>query len=159
MTVEQGYVALDSRHVDTDVLEDAMWRLAKGSWKQEAAVLLLTFHGHWPSRPAFREHVEVTRQDNDLDGPLWAEIDWPALGAKLGRPFDPEHDGDQLAQSSSRELRILRLAASIAGGQPVDLNDALDSGYDDTNARLVQAAVVHAMRGFDQASALWPVRV
>jgi hypothetical protein len=44
---------------------------------------------------------------------------------------------------SSGEGRVLRLAASIAAGVPVDLRDAL-TGLDEANSGLVAAAVLHA---------------
>ena len=48
-----------------------------------------------------------------------------------------------LLPCSSGENRILRLAASIAAGIPVDLNDAL-SGLDQARIALVVRAVRHA---------------
>lgn len=158
MQVEEGYVKVDPLALDIDVLEDALWRIGKGKYKTEAALLLLSFHGHWLRRAAFRSHVMVERPADDPNGPLWASVDWEAIAGEIGRPYDPAVGGDQMAQSSSRELRVLRIAASLGGGGLVDLSDVLDAGFDQTNARLVQAAVVHAMQGFTGAADLWPVR-
>ena len=41
------------------------------------------------------------------------------------------------------EGRVLRIAASIAGGVPVDLREAV-TGLDENNAVLAAAAVLHA---------------
>jgi hypothetical protein len=41
------------------------------------------------------------------------------------------------------EERVLRIAASIAGGVPVDLGEAV-TGLDENNAVLAAAAVLHA---------------
>jgi hypothetical protein len=43
----------------------------------------------------------------------------------------------------SGEGRVLRIAASIAGGVPVDLGEAV-TGLDENNAVLAAAAVLHA---------------
>lgn len=48
---------------------------------------------------------------------------------------------------SSSEGQILRIAASIAEGVPVDLHDVL-SGLDDHNLSLVVKAVAHAAGRF-----------
>ena len=63
-----------------------------------------------------------------------AEIDWPTTIAAL--------DTDDLPCSSG-EQRILRLAASLADGIPVDLRDTL-TGLDDRNIELTITAVLHA---------------
>jgi len=62
-----------------------------------------------------------------------AHIDWQAVitGREAGLPC------------SGGESRILRLAASIAAGIPVDLNDAL-SGLDQASIGLVVQAIRHA---------------
>jgi len=44
---------------------------------------------------------------------------------------------------SGGEGRVLRIAASIAGGVPVDLGEAV-TGLDENNAVLTAAAVLHA---------------
>jgi hypothetical protein len=44
---------------------------------------------------------------------------------------------------SGGEGRVLRIAASIAGGVPVDLREAV-TGLDENNAVLAAAAVLHA---------------
>ena len=63
-----------------------------------------------------------------------AGIDWPAAITALDTGSLPCSGGEQ---------RMLRLAASLAGGIPVDLRDAL-TGLDDHNINLVITAVLHA---------------
>ncbi|MEO8519678.1 MAG: hypothetical protein ABI438_10860 [Dermatophilaceae bacterium] len=73
-----------------------------------------------------------------------AALDWAVAVAAL--------DTDRLPCSGS-DAQMLRLAAGIAGGVPVDLGDAL-SGLDRRNAALVAAAVLQAT-GHPGLSA-WP---
>ena len=63
-----------------------------------------------------------------------AAVCWPEAVAALDR--------GQLSGSGS-ETRILRLAASLADGIPVDLQGAL-SNLDDTNLDYVVTAIRHA---------------
>ena len=138
-------------------LEDALWRAAQDYLAAEAAVLLLTFHGTWLRRPAFRRHVTLLQDEphDDPRGPVWAQVDWSALLDGLGQPYDPDGEDGQLCQSSSTERGMLAIAASLGGGGRVDLREAL-SGLDERNLALVRAAVTHSQRGFDGAAGLWP---
>ena len=63
-----------------------------------------------------------------------AFLDWTAVMAAL--------DAGRLPCSGGEE-RVLRIAASLAEGIPVDLGEAL-SGLDEANIVLVAEAVVHA---------------
>lgn len=62
-----------------------------------------------------------------------ADVDWPAAMTALDTGDLP---------SSGSEARILRLAASLTGGIPVNLRDAL-TGLDTRNITLVSQAVLH----------------
>ena len=66
--------------------------------------------------------------------PVLAAIDWADTITALNRGQLP---------CSGGEARVLRLAASLAHGIPVDLADALP-GLDPRNADLVAHAVKHA---------------
>ena len=68
------------------------------------------------------------------DGAAMAAVDWEAAVAAL--------DAGRLPCSGG-EGRILRLAASISGGVPVDLRSALP-GLDERNSAGVARAVLHA---------------
>jgi hypothetical protein len=108
----------------------------EGVYVDEAAVELLIAHGCWLERRDFVEaFVEVGY--GFLHGAPAAWVDWPAAVAAL--------DAGRLAGAGS-EAAVLRVAASIAEGVPVDLGGAL-VGLDERNAGLVAAAVLHAAGG------------
>lgn len=116
----------------TAVTETDLARLlragARGLYTAEAAVELLIGAGMWLRRDDFRRHVDYAD-----DGSL-AVVDWRGALAAL--------DGGNLPASGG-EARLLRLAASIGGGCPVDLSDAL-CGVDSVRIRAVVDAVWHA---------------
>jgi len=106
---------------------------AKGLFSTEAAVELLIRHGSWLYRTDFLE-IAVDSGQGISDGAVMAVVDWEAAVAALGAGRLP---------CSGGEGRILRLAASIAVGIPVDLREAL-TGLDKANSGLAAAAVLHA---------------
>jgi hypothetical protein len=69
-----------------------------------------------------------------VDGTVMAAVDWEGAVAAL--------DGGRLPCSGG-EGRMLRLAASLAGGVAVDLGSALP-GLDRRSIMLVAGAVLHA---------------
>jgi len=95
-----------------------------------AAVELLVGHRFWLGR---RDFVELfVEMDLDPDGTPLAFVDWAgAVGALTA---------GRLVCSDSQGL-ILRLAASLAQGMPVDLGAAV-SGLDANSIELVVAAVL-----------------
>jgi hypothetical protein len=114
-------------------MHTALRACARGLHPAEAAVELLINHRTWLRRDDFRDRfihpgASITDGLTEL-----AEIDWPAAITALDYGDLP---------SSSSEQQILRLAASIADGLPVDLRDAL-TGLDDRNINLVTTAVLH----------------
>jgi hypothetical protein len=106
---------------------------AKGSFSTEAAVELLIGHGSWLCREDFLE-IAVEFGRGIGDGAVMAAVDWEAAVAALETGRLP---------CSGGEGRILRLAASIAGGVAVDLGSVL-SGLDERNVAGVARAVLHA---------------
>jgi hypothetical protein len=106
---------------------------AKGLLCTEAAVELLIGHGSWLYREDFLE-IAVEFGRGIADGAVMAAVDWEAVVAALEAGGLP---------CSGGEGRILRLAASIAGGVAVDLGSAL-SGLDEGNVAGVACAVLHA---------------
>jgi hypothetical protein len=106
---------------------------AAGLLAPEAAVNLLIGHSYWLTRPGFADEY-IDTFPGLTDGTAMAAVCWPEAIASL--------DTGQLAGSGS-ENRILRLAASLADGIPVDLQDALSS-LDDTNLQHVVTAIRHA---------------
>jgi hypothetical protein len=98
-----------------------------------AAVELLIGHQRWLHRDDFvAAFVEVVPAL--VDGTPMAFVDWPRAVARLER--------GRLACSSG-EGQVLRLCASLAGGVPVDLAEALTS-LDSPTVMLVARAVLHA---------------
>ena len=93
----------------------------------------LTGHRYRLTRPGFAGEYTDTCP-GITDGTAMAAVCWPEAVAALDR--------GQLSGSGS-ETRILRLAASLADGIPVDLQGAL-SNLDDTNLDYVVTAIRHA---------------
>ena len=105
---------------------------AHGLSAVEAGTDLFIRHGTWLHRSDFRDqfvHIDIA-SDSDSD---IATIDWSTAITAL--------DCGQLPCSSS-EGQILRLAASIIEGIPVNLRDTL-VGLDSRNLDLVSQAILH----------------
>jgi ADP-ribose pyrophosphatase YjhB (NUDIX family) len=104
---------------------------ARGIYPDEAGVELLISHATFLHRADFTSRFTTTTSSSD--GTVLAAVDWTAAITALeaGLPC------------SGGEQRMLRLAASLAGGIPVNLRDAL-TGIDDHNIQLVIKAVLHA---------------
>ena len=117
-------------------LGDALRAGARGIYPLEAGTGLLIECGSWLHREDFTSRF-ITAGTSISDGiTLLASTDWEAAVTAL-------HVGELSA--SGGERRMLLLAASIAGGTPVSLNDTLP-GIDRRNASLVVRAVAHAAR-------------
>ena len=108
-----------------------MW--AKGLFSAEAAVELLIGHGSWLCREDFLE-IAVEFGQGIVSGVVMAAVDFEAVARALEAGALP---------CSGGEGRVLRIAASIASGVPVDLREAV-TGLDENNAVLAAAAVLHA---------------
>lgn len=105
---------------------------AAGLYSLEAACDLVISAG-WLHREDFSCFVSTATSSTDGATEL-AHIDWQAVIASRDSGLLP---------CGSGENRILRLAASIAAGTPVDLNEAL-CGLDQSSITLVVQAVRHA---------------
>jgi len=115
-------------------LGDALRAGARGIYPLEAGTSLLIECGNWLHREDFTSRF-ITAGTSISDGiTLLASTDWEAAVTAL-------HAGELPA--SGGERRMLLLAASIAGGTPVSLNDTLP-GIDQRNASLVISAIRHA---------------
>jgi hypothetical protein len=115
-------------------LGEALRACARGIHPLEAGTGLLIDCGNWLHREDFTSRFVIVETDTGDDGTPLAATDWEAAIAAL-------HDGELSA--SGGERRMLLLAASIAGGIPVSLYDALP-GIDRRNASRVVGAVAHA---------------
>jgi hypothetical protein len=116
-----------------DLMADALRASACGLHACEAAVALVIDHRYWLTRADFLTGFADTFPSL-TDGSPMAVICWPEAIAALDR--------GQLPASSS-EIRILRLAASLAEGISVDLQNAI-TGLDDTNLQHLITAIWHA---------------
>jgi hypothetical protein len=115
-------------------LNTALRACARGLYPAEASVELLISHGSFLRRNDFR-HRFVHHSTSITDGTTpMATIDWPAAVIALDIGDLP---------CSGGEHRILRIAASLAHGIPVDLRDCL-TGLDHHNIQRVITAVLHA---------------
>jgi hypothetical protein len=106
---------------------------ASGLHHTTAAVELLIAHHCWLHRNEFLDRFVSTGTDFDT-GQVTACIGWPTAVMALDR--------GQLPCSGS-EARILRIAASIGEGVPVDLREVLTE-LDIANTALVAQAVTRA---------------
>ena len=118
----------------TDELTTALHACAAGLYPLEAGVALLTAEGTFLRRPDFTSRF-ITAGTSISDGttPV-AAIDWHAATTALQAGEIP---------CSGGERRILMLSASLAGGIPVDLRDAV-TGLDDRNVQRLVTAILHA---------------
>lgn len=118
----------------TPDLRAALRACASGFYPAEASAELLISHGSFLARSDFRDRF-VRLGTSITDGTTkMADIDWTAAITALDTSDLPCSGGEQ---------RMLRLAASLADGIPVDLRDTL-TGLDNRNISLVIAAVLHA---------------
>ena len=114
-----------------DDLTAALQARAAGLYPLEAGVALLISNGTFLHRDDFTSRFI---QHGTSNGTPMAAIDWDAAATALA-------SGD--LPCSGGERRVLLLSASLAGGIPVDLRDAVTSLDDDNIARLV-TAIRHA---------------
>ena len=104
---------------------------ARGLLATEAAIELLVDHRCWLRRPDFVDGYLETDSGLNTTPITWAN--WPAAITALETGALP---------CSGSEAQMLRIAASLADGIPVDLRDALTS-LDHDNRTLVIQAVTH----------------
>ena len=106
---------------------------ARGIYSLEAATELLIDQRTWLRRKDFTAAFISTgcRSLTDAD---WAHVDWQTAITALNAGDLPCSGGEQ---------RMLRLAASLADGIPVDLRDVL-TGIDADNVTLMSRAMLHA---------------
>ena len=106
---------------------------AKGLLSIEAAVVLLIGHRLWLYRGGFRE-IAVEFGSEAFSGRVMAAVGFEAVAGAL--------QAGELPCASS-EGQVLRLAANIAAGVPVDPGGAVP-GLDAADAGLAVGAVLHA---------------
>ncbi len=114
-----------------DDLTAALRACAAGLYPLEAGVALLISNGTFLRRDDFTGRFIDHGTSNGI--PM-AAIDWDSAAIALTSGGLP---------CSGGERRLLMLSASLAGGIPVDLRDAVTGLDDDNIARLV-TAILHA---------------
>ena len=126
----------EPRAADLDLVdvESALLRAAVGDYSAEAAVLLLVNSGHWLPLLQTAGLIAIALDGDAFGGGPWAAVQWADLDGALRAGA---------VAGSGPQLRLLRAAASIAEGQPVDLGD-LAAGLDRRSLTLVLAALAHA---------------
>jgi hypothetical protein len=117
-----------------DDLTAALQACAAGLYPLEAGTALLIANGTFLHRGDFTSRFIETGISISDGTTLMAAIDWDAAIAAL-------HAGE--LPCSGGERRVLELSASLSGGIPVDLRDAVTSLDDGNIARLV-TAILHA---------------
>jgi hypothetical protein len=132
--------------LELDDVESALLRAAVGDYALEAAVLLLANSGHWLPRLQAADLITIALDEESIDGGPWAAVQWGELDAALRAG---------LVTGSGGQLRLLRAAASLADGQPVDLAD-LTAGVDRPELTLLLAAVAHAAGSHEQHLTVGP---
>jgi hypothetical protein len=114
-------------------LAEALRAYACGLYCAEASVRLLIGHLVWLLRTDFvGRFIEIG--ESFVDGTPMALVDWAEAVAAL--------EAGRLPCSAS-EGQILRMAASLAEGIPLDVREAV-SGLDRANIVLVVEAILHA---------------
>jgi hypothetical protein len=119
--------------ISPTALSTALRAHARGIYSLEAAVELLIDHRTWLRRNDFTTDFISTGHGLLTDAEL-THVDWQAAITAL-------HTG--ALPCSGGERRILRLAASLADGIPVDLRDAITE-IDADNITLLSKAILHA---------------
>jgi len=116
-----------------DDLTAALRACAVGIYPLEAGVALLISNGAFVRRPDFTSRFITTGTSISDGTTLMAAVDWDAAIAALQAGELP---------CSGGERRVLQLSASLAGGIPVDLRDAVTS-LDDSNVARLVTAILH----------------
>ena len=118
----------------TTSLATALRACAAGLYPLEAGVGLLITHGTFLHRDDFTSRFILHDTSADEDAAHMAAVDWDAAITALAAGELPCSAGEQ---------RIFKLAASLASGIPVDLNDAV-TGLDQHNIQRLVTAIRHA---------------
>ena len=127
---------------EVDDVDHALREWARGVYTEEAAVELLIRSG-WTRRTSFLDDVVVGYQEPGTHP--W--VDWETLGQIL----TGDRDSGILAASGG-ELRVLRIAHSLAAGEL----GALVPGLDRDVTAMVLAAVAHANGSHEHSGAPTP---
>ena len=120
--------------LELDDVETALLRAAVGDYAVEAAVLLLVNSAHWLPLLHAAGLIAIALDADVVDGGPWAAVQWAEVDRALRTGA---------ISGTGGQLRLLRAAAGLAEGQPVDLAD-LTAGLDRAELTLLLAAFAHA---------------
>ena len=116
-----------------DDLAAALRACAAGVYPLEAGVALLISNGTFVHRDDFTRRFITTGASISDGTTLMAAVDWNAA-------ITPLRAGE--LPCSGGERRVLQLSASLAGGVPADLRDAVTS-LDEINIARLVTAILH----------------
>ncbi len=123
--------------VPEPALVSALRAAVSGHLNGEAAIELLLAEQTWLRMATFRSFIDYEDDPDVTGGPPMAWVDWRgALRALEAR---------RLRASRGTGERILRIAASLAAGVPVDLSECVTNGLGRAHARMVADAIARAM--------------
>lgn len=117
---------------DTDLLHDRLRAHVAGLPAPSAAIEMLIAHRTWLRRDDFRDRFTFTYTDFDTNITTTG-IEWTTAITALTCDL----------ACSPGEASLLRIAASLAKGIPVDLREVV-TGLDQTNTNLVTQAITRA---------------
>ena len=131
-------------NVPDDVLAAALRAQAAGYLTSEAAVELLIEQRWWLDHRGFVSGYIDYQDDPDIvgdTGPL-ARVRWAEAIKAL--------DSSEFLRSSDSAELVLRIAASLGGGVPVDLRENATNSLGHAHAQWVVDAIRHATGGDDR---------
>jgi hypothetical protein len=117
-------------------LAQRLARTAAGTWGEEAAIWLLTQHGHWI------DELDRLGLIRDLSDDGWAVISWNQFNDESRRPV-----------GTGSEIQVLNIARALAWSDAATPFRNLAS-LDQQNKRLVLHAIAWATGGRDWADTL-----
>ncbi|MCI2424044.1 hypothetical protein MOQ72_42270 [Saccharopolyspora sp. K220] len=129
----------DTQDLTTADLAAALRAQAAGYLTNEAAAELLIEQGRWLARRDFRAFIDYA------DGPDVTGGDQPLARVRWAEAVAALNAGE-LSRASGAAERTLRIAASLGGGVPADLREALP-GLGRAHAGYVVRAITHATGG------------
>jgi hypothetical protein len=116
----------------TSQLSAALRAAAAGIHPDEAAAGLIIGHAVFLHRDNFTRHIETAACASDGTPMAWIDRDAVITALDCGR-----------MPGTGGERRIIQIAASLAGGHPVSLRDAIP-GLDQRNLELITTAIRRA---------------
>lgn len=131
-------MSTDTATLTTEELAAALRAQAAGYLPDEAAAGLLIEQEDWLARGDFRRYIDYSADPEETGGAPMARVRWADAVAALD-------SGDLRASGAAG--RILRLAASLGGGVPVNLRETASNSLGRAHAGYLVRAITHATTG------------